>query len=399
MHKFTDAVVDFEDGKGTGEVEYQISFGNGDTVAFSGVTDAVLRHIDPPQWLPVYYPSGPSPVTAIGVFRWTRHDPAITKVYPDGLVTYTLTDVTSTQRWMSVTTKPDTTPLNQFTLPGTHDTGTSEMGETSQCQTMTLAEQLCRGIRFIDIRLEPVWNSAKNRYDLRIYHGTSGSDFTFADDIIEVCRVFLLRNPSETIVMLVNRNYNPFNSVPDKDFDAAANAIFAQYAKQYPDLFLNGPSMPSLAGARTHIVLVTRHANLPGIDCSSGWPEDTTGSLVTPDGLTLEIQDVYKFGGSTSSLQRKIDTKWGLVRDYLDKGLKPPSSTATWLVNYASATGDPGSQSPIDFAEGNGGTGVNTYLHAYLSQNPRGGYGAVIMDFPEYPADHALIRMLIDSNN
>lgn len=398
VNKFANVVVDFEDDKGTANVKYQITFTSGDTIAFSGATNAVLRHIDQPEWLPFYYTGPDVPQTAIGVFRWTRHDPEINKTYPDGLLTYTFVDTTSTQRWMSVTTKPETTPLNQFTLPGTHDTGTWEMAKVAQCQTMTLAEQLCRGIRFIDIRLEPVWNEQQGRYDLRIYHGTAGSDFVFAYDIIEVCRIFLRRNPSEAIVMLVNRNSNPFNHVSDADFDAAANAVFSDYAKTDPNLFLTGPGMPSLKDARGHIVLVTRHANLPGIDCSSGWPEDATGSLTTPGGLTLDIQDVYKFGGGINTLQEKIDTKWGLVQTYLNKAGTLPS-VPTWLVNYSSATGNAFTQDPIDFAEGNGGTGVNSYLHDYLIQNPRGAYGAVVMDFSEYPHDHALIGMLIESNN
>jgi 1-phosphatidylinositol phosphodiesterase len=393
--QYRDHYVDIFTDRGYNPIAFQLTFSNGQTISFDSLAREVYAEIDTPQWMPVGHPGAVgAPPVAIGVSRWTRHDSGITEKYPYGLITFTIADATATKRWMSVTKKPETTPLNQFTIPGTHDTGTWTMGSVSQCQTMILRQQLDQGIRFIDLRLEPIVNG--NTTSLKIYHGVEGSTLDFQTDIMPVCEAFLKENPSETIIMLINRNDNPFNNVSDARFIAFVNYIIVRNS-----VFLIGPAMPTLHNARTRIIVVTRHPGLKGMALYPGWPKDATGTLVSGN-LTVEIQDIYKFGG-VANLPGKIAKKWSFVEDYLGKasGHVVNPAQPTWYINFSSATGTPGYMNPLNMVEGFDGNrnGINNRLLAYLTQHPKGYYGTVVMDFPEYPDNCAIIQKLIESNN
>ena len=79
-----------------------------------------------------------------------------------------------------MSTIPDTTKLNQMSIPGTHDTMTAhdKKGWFSGCkgvfkslcltQEWKLLEQLRNGIRFIDIRIS---QDTRYRRKFWIYHG------------------------------------------------------------------------------------------------------------------------------------------------------------------------------------------------------------------------------------
>ena len=102
-----------------------------------------------------------------------------------------------TQNWMAMI--PGNIKFNHLSLPGAHDAATS--GCTSQtnytkCQEFTVAEQLSKGCRALDLR--PYYNDA----NLTIYHGSYSANTTLASVLTAVTN-FLNDNPTETVFVLI----------------------------------------------------------------------------------------------------------------------------------------------------------------------------------------------------
>ncbi len=99
-------------------------------------------------------------------------------------------------RWLGCL-DPDTLVKN-ITIPGTHDScaRTDFLGfpSTSSTQDLSLEEQLDAGVRCLDIRIQEKdggWG---------IFHGPVYMDMML-DDVVEVCRRFLEKNPTEFIII------------------------------------------------------------------------------------------------------------------------------------------------------------------------------------------------------
>jgi 1-phosphatidylinositol phosphodiesterase len=92
---------------------------------------------------------------------------------------------------------PDNVLVTALSIPGTHDSGCIDgpMG-LAKTQNLDLAEQLDSGIRFLDIRL------AHYQDDLFVHHDVIYMGKTYKD-VLKICVDFLVRHPSETILMSV----------------------------------------------------------------------------------------------------------------------------------------------------------------------------------------------------
>ena len=102
-----------------------------------------------------------------------------------------------TQNWMAMI--PGNVKFNHLSIPGTHDAATS--GCTSQTnytktQEFTVAEQLAKGCRALDLR--PYYNSS----DLTIYHGSYTTNTNLAT-VLTATTDFLDANPTETVFILI----------------------------------------------------------------------------------------------------------------------------------------------------------------------------------------------------
>eukprot|EP00397_Hematodinium_sp_SG-2012_P009716 GEMP01009807.1.p1 GENE.GEMP01009807.1~~GEMP01009807.1.p1 ORF type:complete len:683 (+),score=83.56 GEMP01009807.1:129-2177(+) len=95
------------------------------------------------------------------------------------------------------------TKLYDLSIPGTHQTMAVFGGDAWTTQSMSLKLQLERGIRALDIRSRHISDS------FAIHHGSVYQEARFGTNVVEVCRDFLLRNPSETIIMKVKEEYIP----------------------------------------------------------------------------------------------------------------------------------------------------------------------------------------------
>jgi len=94
--------------------------------------------------------------------------------------------------------------INDFSIPGTHDSGTYSFTQSlvvgtignliaGQCQVLTFSAQLCAGIRFFDFR----WKVYKN--ELVCYHGIITYRLK-ARDILKDAREFLKKKPNRIYI-------------------------------------------------------------------------------------------------------------------------------------------------------------------------------------------------------
>lgn len=274
-------------------------------------------------------------------------------------------------QWMSLI--PDETPLRMLTIPGTHDSGALHGTLLAQCQDMTIREQLDAGIRFLDIRCK------LEDGELKVYHGIF-YQYLSLDDVLNDCIDFLTTNPDEAIIMSM-RNENDGASYDEK---IAFSARMDEYIVQSSDYWFLGNSMPTLAEARSKIVLFRRYAySDKGINMSSGWADNATFTIGS-----IKVQDQY----IVSSLG-DIQTKWNTVRSILDEAKN--GNTHLAYVNFCSGHNVPWVL-PKTVARGNAfRSGVLDYLVSYLNDNPDPArLGCVLMDFPT----ETTINKLIETN-
>lgn len=98
---------------------------------------------------------------------------------------------TNLNSWMK--NVDDETLLNEVIIPGSHDSGTYGMSYLGETQYLTIKEQLERGVRYFDLRV----NKVKDKY--KIYHSIiNGVDF---DPILFDLLDFIKNNQTETLIL------------------------------------------------------------------------------------------------------------------------------------------------------------------------------------------------------
>lgn len=104
-----------------------------------------------------------------------------------------------TQNWMAMI--PGNIKFNHLSIPGAHDaatsSGTSGSTPAAKCQDYTIAEQLSKGCRALDLR------PGFDKTDLTIYHGITSTGVTL-DNALNAVKSFLIDNPTETVFILIH---------------------------------------------------------------------------------------------------------------------------------------------------------------------------------------------------
>lgn len=270
----------------------------------------------------------------------------------------------------------DSRLLTELSIPGTHDSLTALIQGNSMptqamatCQRLSLAQQLQRGIRFIDVRLR---YAAQLGPALVLCHGAGmfGVDMGYEPRyaVVDVCRAFLSAHPSETIVMSVKNE--------DQGNDERAFAdLFASIVQDpaYRGLWHTGREVPTLGSVRGKIVLLRRYEQGPlGIDASY-WLKNAPFRHTNGDGVSFDVQDEFR-EYSLLNADNKFDK---YVRKTLADAVKDPDPRKLFL-NFASGTSSFGAITPKRLAQT-----TNLKLHRYVRQAEPGRYGIVPMDFPE----------------
>ena len=268
------------------------------------------------------------------------------------------------------------TKLFEYTIPGTHDCVTQfvQYPHISKCQDRNIYEQLCLGIRALDIRVQ----SRGER--LGMVHGYAkafntpnrlGRQMDLGDVLSHVYR-FLSENPSETVVF-------QFKNDSNKEREKCFNNLFYTYLKGNEDKWFLENRVPTLDEARGKIVLL-RRCKMDGdngdfTDYNTGldfsrWVEQ---NVALPEALTLEtdsldnavfvIQDRFKY---------KPEERWSqCLKPFLDK---MKAFDGTYVINYTSTAG--GLKGPK-----NNSSYINPVFMDYPLDKEKY-YGTIYLDFP-----------------
>lgn len=284
----------------------------------------------------------------------------------------------ATAGWM--TGLSDDMPLHRLTLPGSHDTCAYTVDDAlAKTQGASLAVQLARGVRVLDIR-------CRHEDDVfHINHQRIALGMMF-DDVIATCAAFFVRHPGECIVMSVK------DECGDRDCTRSFAQTFASYVARYSShvRWYLGESIPRLGDVRGAIVLLRRFASVSpvGIDLTA-WPDNATFEIEKA-GASFAIQDEYRV-----PVEASIDYKFQCIDALLARTGR--IGDTRWVINFCSGTGM--GANPFRVACGGERAdqrGINERLAARLAARP-GACGTMMIDFCEH-ADWALVRALVARN-
>ncbi|XP_075061111.1 1-phosphatidylinositol phosphodiesterase-like [Mixophyes fleayi] len=144
--------------------------------------------------------------------------------------------------WMSFL--PDYIPLSSLAMPGTHDTMAFYGGPLAECQIWNLENQYRAGVRFLDIRCRHYQDQ------LPIFHGVSYQRTYFLQVLQDTVK-FLTEYPSETILMRLKEEYEPYQNT--RSFYKSVAEVLSQVGEHW---FLRTNSLPTLGQARGKVVIL-----------------------------------------------------------------------------------------------------------------------------------------------
>lgn len=267
------------------------------------------------------------------------------------------------------------TPVLQYNIPGTHDCATQyvQLPHLARCQSLNIYEQLCIGVRALDIRVQSEGERLKMVHGIAKAFNTANHFGEQMDmsDVLEHCYRFLDENPSEAIIFQFKNDSGTEN---EKCFDN----LFYTYIKGNESRWFLENRVPTLGEARGKIFLIRRckmenreeFTDLnTGLDFSK-WAEQDEA---VPDPLPLEtgsiddavfiIQDRFAY---------KPEPRWNeCLKPFLDKSAP---FDKTYIVNYLSTAG--GLKGPYKNSE---------YINPRFIEYPLNAdfyYGTVYCDFP-----------------
>ena len=255
------------------------------------------------------------------------------------------------------------TPLFNVSIPGTHescalhDHGTA--GYT-QCQWLSIPDQLANGIRFLDIR--PAYN--KNDKLFYIYHGSYYQKITL-EKVQEQVVEFLKANPSEVVLMNIQQEEY---YVSNADFVAAFNALVAAYE----DYWYFEERIPTIEEARGRIVLIRGYDPTqfnPDNPDNGGW---LTGKGLPWNGLTQDRGNSENSYFRTQNNSRAWETdKEPAIKGMIKEGIIDNRIVLNFL-SYAHFGATPGRNAEA----------MNPLINEYIKNDrPDSILGTLAMDF------------------
>ena len=257
--------------------------------------------------------------------------------------------------------------ISQFSLPGTHNSAAlfEPIRGTARCQNLTIPAQLNAGVRFLDIRCR----HANDAFE--IYHGPIYQKDDFAGVVTYVAD-FLRAHPSETVILSVQETDGA------RDNTRSFEATFADYLANTPAPWLLDATIPTLNRARGKIVLLRRFdsAKPLGIDASN-WPDNSTFTQAN-----LRVQDQYQVSDNAD--------KWRAIESLLNQTRDDAAtpSASPLILNFASGVtpllGVPNVPRVAN--------AINPQLTRFFSDNPRGRFGCVLVDFADAELCAAIYR-------
>ncbi|XP_063786208.1 1-phosphatidylinositol phosphodiesterase-like [Pseudophryne corroboree] len=259
--------------------------------------------------------------------------------------------------WMSFL--PDDIPLSSLAIPGTHDTMAFYGGNLAECQSWNLRNQFHAGVRFLDIRCRHYQNQ------LPIFHGVSYQKTDFLQVLRDTVR-FLTEYPSETVLMRVKEEYEPYQNT--RSFYKSIAEVVSQVGQHW---FLRTNSLSTLGQARGKVVILQQFSsNGEGRDFGPPYP----GAMSISDDYEVN-DDAVKWAEVERHL--KVTQNGDQGRAYLTY-----SSGVHWLLY------------PPETLARKINPRLLEYLNTKTSVGRRRSVGVVIMDFP---GDELVRKIILDN--
>ncbi|OHT13695.1 1-phosphatidylinositol phosphodiesterase [Tritrichomonas foetus] len=263
--------------------------------------------------------------------------------------------------------------LSELSIPGTHETCARHGGALTECQSLSLMDQLKAGIRFIDIRCRHI-NDV-----FTIHHGKVYQQINFGGGVRDVCIEFLKENPTEFILMLVKPEHT------EKDCTRSFCETMQTYINYNEDYFYLNEGNPKVEDVRGKIVLIRRFQ-----------------SDINPMGNDISFVDNAIFTSTTSIVARVQDCyhvntlfdrekKWGHVKQILEESREDKDKN-TFYLNYGS--GASSGCYPYSVAEYTTPK-IGSYLKESLEEKVH--CGVLLVDFFEKYFDD-LVYYIIERN-
>jgi len=276
-------------------------------------------------------------------------------------------------KWMAQV--PNSRKLSHMGIPGTHDSGTSDMPESdlywsAHTQNFPVIDQTLDGIRCFDIRLKE---------DMHFGH-TFKCRSTFTQTL-QLWDDFLSKNPSEFLIILVGSDEG------GNRWSETMKQNFQQLIDAYPHRFVEDFSPnSSIENFRGKILVIRRQEECP------------YGKLLTFQDNTVfqydcfHVSDVYK--------EYKTKKKAALVEKHIRQSFEETDDNLLYITFNSVAWG-PRHHSPYQYAYG--GTRIRKPLNAALYETIElkdyAEFGVVMLDFYNNHGESSkLVDAIIQSN-
>ena len=275
---------------------------------------------------------------------------------------------------------PDNTLIKNLNIPATHDSGTSVVNRflafLARCQSLSIPEQLEKGIRYFDIRV---------RNDGLINHGgitcwkkttdeklaSDNSQELWIENVIAYVEKFLQKHTTESVILQI-KSEGGGTCTDAVNSQLENNDFYYSEGKDIDNL--------TLGDVRGKFLIFNRQEGiLHGYDYAN-WTNNT------------EYEPNFKIENSSSCLQdnyknnskRKIE----VIKRFYQKTWKTANTKPfkLWL-NFSSCTDVP---FPLSWIYPT----VNDFMLNYVKEHPNKKLGVVLMDFP----DDELIKTIYDTN-
>ena len=265
----------------------------------------------------------------------------------------------SLNNWMG--SIKQTTPLYNLSIPGTHDSCAlhDEGFGYTQCQWLSITDQLNNGIRFLDIRLRYV----PDEDILAAHHGAIYQKITFMEIQQEVTE-FLKAHPTEVILMNVQQEYS-------RECNENFVKRFNEHVEPYEDYWFFDERIPTIQEARGRIVLIR------GYDPENFNPEQpTNGGWLTDKGipwnaLTCDGDSENEYFRTQNASSASEKDKKPAIEQMIDAGIIDNRFAINFL-SYAHFAATPGRNAEA----------MNRLINTYIKEHASGKIiGVLPMDF------------------
>lgn len=279
-----------------------------------------------------------------------------------------MANTTWSTNWMSAI--DDNAMLSEISIPGTHDScARFNNAPNTQTQWFSIIQLLNRGIRFLDIRCYYVADGESGRTQniyFPIHHGSVYQNIFF-EEVQAQCIAFLNENPSETIIMNVQMEY-------DGNGDQFRDK-FIEIIEPYKNYWYTQSSIPLLKDCRKKIVLIRSYDADANGKKGKGWTKKTDGTF--NGGLEW---NGFNIDGESSNGTFSTQNGWNAWHG-TEKGQE--------VVKYIKSAGTDNSHITLNFASyagdsGPGGNakGMNPMLQNFIENYNANTWGMVLGIIP-----------------